>query len=61
MESTKSFQVTLKLETNKDPKELIDVLTKLFLKEALHVMSYDYHEIVTRELSAEHHGGYQES
>ena len=53
------YEVNLKLTTVKPPEELVEFLKKLFHDEALHITSYDYNEIVPRELSVEHHGGYQ--
>jgi len=59
MADTKHYEVTLKLKTIKNPQELVEVIGKVFHDEAFHVMSYDYDEIAPRELSIEHHGGYQ--
>jgi len=53
------YEVSLKLTTVKPPEELVEVLKKLFHDEALHITSYNYTELVPRELSVEHHGGYQ--
>jgi hypothetical protein len=59
MTTTKTYEVVLKLQTIKDPHELVDVIKTLFQKDAFHITSYDYTELVPRELSVEHHGGYQ--
>ncbi len=59
MTTTKTYEVTLKLQTIKDPHELVAVIKTLFREDAFHVTKYDYRELVPRELSVEHHGGYQ--
>ena len=56
---TEQYQVTLKLQTVKNPDELVEVIKKLFHDDAFHIMGYDYHKVQEREISTEHHGGYQ--
>ena len=40
-----NYEVTLRVKTNKDPEELVDVLRKLFREDALTIDSYHWTKI----------------
>ena len=52
-----NYEVTLRVKTNKDPEELVDVLRKLFKEDALTIDSYHWTKIEPRPTGIEHHGG----
>ncbi len=56
---SKKYKVELTIETKSDPRDIITFI-KRRIKDALPVLSLDYHLIEERPTSDEHHGGYQD-
>ena len=53
------YTVELTIETKSDPRDIIDFIQRR-IKDALPVLSLDYHLIEERPTSDEHHGGCQD-
>ena len=58
MEAMK-YKVTLTVETKSDPRDIIDFIQRR-IKEALPVLSLEYHLVEERDTTIEHHGGVQD-
>ena len=59
MSTTKNYKVTLTVTTKSDPKDVVDFIQRR-IKEALPVLSLEYHLVEERDTSVEHHGGLQD-
>jgi len=56
MDQFKSYEFTIRVKTNYDPKDLIfKIVDKI--KSLIPVLSIDYHLIEDRPTDVEHHGG----
>jgi len=56
MEDYRQYELTLKVKTNKDPREdLWRIVNKI--KDLMPVLSIDYHLLDERATNDEHHGG----
>ena len=53
------YTVELTIETKSDPRDIIDFIQRR-IKEALPVLSLEYHLVEERDTSVEHHGGLQD-
>jgi len=51
-----TYQVTLTIKTKSNPKDVIDFIQRR-IKDALPVLSLDYHLVEERDTNIEHHGG----
>jgi len=59
MSDTKTYKVTLTVTTKSDPRDIIDFVQKR-IRDALPVLSLDYHLVEDRDTNVEHHGGVQD-
>ena len=50
------YKVSLTIETKSDPRDIIDFIQRR-IKEALPVLSLEYHLVEERDTTIEHHGG----
>ena len=50
------YTVELTIETKSDPRDILDFIQRR-IKEALPVLSLEYHLVEERDTSVEHHGG----
>ncbi len=51
-----TYKVTLTLTTKSSPKDVVDFIQRR-IKDALPVLSLDYHLVEERDTTIEHHGG----
>ena len=51
-----TYKVTLTLQTKTDPRECIDYIQRK-IKDALPILSLEYHLVEERDTTIEHHGG----
>ena len=56
MDQFKSYEFTIRVKTNYDPRDLVFKLVDK-IKSLIPVLSIDYHLIEDRPTSEEHHGG----